>query len=279
MNRMAGFIGFLILLLCANTYAQSGDDGQYFTDSLESVIRKTPDDTAKAVMLNKLSDYWSDKDSARAASYVRRSIQLSKGNNYYLAEAHFYLAGAFYYFDAGKSESEYQKVIAILLKDASRRSLSLRSRAWHNIGALKQSTGDDKIYADILLNRAIPLAQMARDTLRVAQNYGEVAMVFQNILNYQKAIVYYQNAIELASDLKPLPFDMLYFRSGLALNYIYNGELSLGKNQLDKAKELLPLRPASGDHANYYMVLGVYYSYSDKLYESLAALDSASLIA
>lgn len=115
--------------------------------------------------------------------------------------------------------------------------------------------------------------------MRVAQNYGEVAMVFQNIQNYDKAVIYYHNAINLAEDISPRPFDLLYFYSGLALNYIFLDDYNSAKVQLDKAKLFLPVNPLSVDHANYYMTLGIYYSRTEKFYESLRSLDTAIHIA
>lgn len=275
MYRIVILFCFLWLTLKSDVYGQLMLLDQHYSDSLEELVRLARHDTTKVILLNQLSDFWSEKDSAKALSYARRSLVLSAGNNYLTAESQFRIAGAFFNFDKLRSQDGYQKVIELLEGDSGQRSLSLSSRAWHNLGALYQRQGDDKAYVDILLNKAIPLSLRANDTLRVAQNYAEVAMVFQNILDYKKAILYYKYAIDLANKLRPVPFDMIYFYSGLSANYLYDRQFNLARPYLERARKLLANYPLSYDHANYYMILGMYYSYTLNLKESLLTLDTA----
>lgn len=274
---------YLILLFTCSlsiyASAQSSTADQHYTDSMEVAIRAVRQDTAKATLLNQLSDYWSEKDSGKAAGFARQALQLSKGNNFYTASAHFYLAGAYFYFDPVKSKNDYLATIGLLKNDSSARALSLLSRSWHNYGALLQRENDNESFMRILLDHTIPLAQKAGDTLREAGDYASVAMVFSNILNYGKAIDYYQKAIELANSLKPRPDQLVSFYISLAQNYLYDEQFSRAKAYLDSARKLIVATQPSYDHTNYYMVLGMYYARIHQLQPALSYLDTAESIA
>ena len=260
-------------------FAQQPSSNRRYTDSMKVLVEKAKTDTAKAAILNGLSDFWSEKDSGQAAQYARQALQLSKGDSFYTASAHFYLGGAYFYYDPSKSEHEYITAIDLLKKDSSKRAMALLGRSWHNYGALLQRENDNKAFMRILLDHTIPLAQKAGDTLHEAADYASVAMVFSNILDYKKAIHYYQKAIQMAKTIQPKPPDLPFYYTSQAKNYIYNKQCGPAEACLDSARNILSRLPASYNQADYYTVRGMYYICLQQWQSAVSYLDTAVSVA
>lgn len=279
--RWSFWIGYLLLAqaISATVYAQTTTQDQRYTDSLEAIVQRTGEDTAKAAALNQLSDYWSEKDSGRAVGYAHRALALSQKDRYYTAASHFFLGGAYFYLDSEKSKSEYLRVINLLQKDSTPRALSLLARAWHNYGALLQRSDDDKAYMEILLTHTIPLALAARDTLRVGLDYFGVAQVFSNIHDYDKAIDYYELAIHTLSSLSVRGTELASCYTNLAKMYLYKKDFPPAKPYLDSAKQILSTLPPSFDEVDYLMTSGMYYFHRHQWKDAFDALDQALSLA
>lgn len=278
--RMLRYCVILCLLtsLPAILHGQAPQDVRY-TDSMETVLHGVPTDTGKAALLNQLSDYWSEKDTARAVRYALRSLGLSHGSRFYLGAAHFYLAGAYFYDDPEKARAQYSVAIPLLERDTSSRSLSLLSRAWHNYGALLQRKDSNIAYMDILLNHTIPLARAAGDTLHEAYDYYSVAQVFTNILDYDKAIPYYREAIALLRAAGKQTTGLAACYTNLAKTFIYKNTESPAKPLLDSAEGILSALPPSFDHVDHLMTLGMYYLHTRQWTPAFVTLDSALALA
>jgi signal transduction histidine kinase len=266
-------------LIVHPAFAQSPAQDRHFTDSMEIRLRTAKQDTAKAAVLNQLSDYWSEKDSARSVRYALRSLQLSKKDTYYEAAAHFYLGGAYFYNDIEKSEKEYLSVIDLLKRDSSLRAFSLLGRAWHNYGALLQRKDSSKAYMAILLDHTIPLARAAKDTLREGRDYYSVAQVFSNILEYDKAIDYYRQAISLMRRLDKPGQTLAACYTNIAKTLIYKKDYTPAKPYLDSAWTILNAFPPAFDHMDYFMTAGMYYFHQHQWKPAFAALNKALSLA
>ncbi len=95
----------IVTVLCCFTfkvYAQHVVDDRHYPDSLQSMLRMVSADTAKADILLLLSDYWSGKDTVKALEYAHESLDLTKGNHFYEAVVHFYIAGIRFFFLVNK---------------------------------------------------------------------------------------------------------------------------------------------------------------------------------
>lgn len=279
MRKIYYILMFCLFVFVKNGRPQSIEEGRHYTDSMEVLLKSAKRDTAKVVILNKLSDYWSEKDSAKSVQYALRALQISKGCPFYNAAAHFYLGGSYFYNDPSKSKTAYLATIDLLKKDSSGRSLSLLGRAWHNYGALLQREGDNKAFMAILLNHTIPIAKMAEDTLHEADDYFSVAQVFSNIFDYDKAIVYYQKAIQLLKELHKPSDKLASFYTNLAKTYIYNKTFPPAKPYLDSAQKILSNLPPSFDQVELYMTLGMYYSHTHQWKQAFDYLDRALSLA
>ena len=250
-------------------------EDQHYTDSLEALVAAARSDTVQAELLNTLSDYWSEKDTGRALHYARQALNHSRGHRYLTAEAHFYLAGAYFSLATEKSQAQYQEVIDLLRGDSSRRALILSSRSWHNYGALLQRQGDDKAFMKILLDHAIPLAAAAKDTLRQGFSYYSVAQIFANVLDYDKAIHYYKQALQLLTLLHPAPRILASCYTDLAKNYLYKHQYPAAKPWLDSTQKILKGYPLFFAHMDYNRALGMYYADIGEWEPAFAHLDTA----
>src|SRR5699024_1772923 len=145
------------------------------------------------------------------------------------------------------AQKYFQATIDLLEDAKAMRSLSLLSKAWKNFGATKQRvTGNNKVLMEIMLNHAIPLAQAAGDHIAEAEDYGAVALVYSNLLNHEKAILYYKKAIQIGKEV----FDkhsttLAKFYIRLAQNDMEMKQLKPAAPSLDSARQLLKNAPHS----------------------------------
>ena len=248
---------FTLSIAC---YAQQIPAGEKYADSLENVLKTKLSDTARIRILFELSDYWSDKDTSISLQKVRLAEKLSRKNSYEEALVHFYRAGAYFDTDVVKSEAAYMEAEKLLRPFKSKEALIYRSRAWHNYGALKQRQDDEKQYADILINKAIPLAAQAGDSARIAKNYQNLGMIFSNLIEYKKAEEYFKTSVSILEKLGDRSVNLVEAYIFGAKNYIYLKDYPPVKPWLDSAKVLLNPDPNSSYLPDYYMVEGMYYS-------------------
>src|SRR5699024_4264033 len=141
----------------------------------------------------------------RSAAYARKAIKRSQGYPFYTAKGYFNLAGAFFYFDQSKSKALYRKVIGLLESDTSRKSYILKCRSWFNYGALIQRADGDTAFLQILIKHILPVAEKAKDTVRLALGYASMGMSFYNLYEYESAIPYFKKAVQLSESLDPSP--------------------------------------------------------------------------
>lgn len=251
-----------------------------YADSMMLVLEQTRGDTAKARVLMDLSDYWADRDSARATLFATRAISYTGEHPMLRGIGHFYLAGAYFGNDRAKSQQEYMHAEQLLRPFKTREALQYRSRAWHNYGVLEQHKGNSKSYVDILLSKAIPLARAADDEARVAGNYMDLGAVFMNFKDYSKAGGYYEKAIAILNN------KMQYRTPVLAECYINKAKSYILQNIPDRslvplasAFTILKSTPDSSYLPVYYLVEGMYHTRKKQWTQAIADFDKGLAIA
>jgi len=254
--------GMLLLMLMLETpgFSQSPVDGNAYADSLRKALAQQTSDSLKANILFLLSDHYSEKDQTRSLGYLNQAEKYCKKSPYQTALFHFYLAGIYFDTDIPKSENEYLLAEKLLRKFSGKQALIYRSRAWHNYGALQQRQDDEKKYAQILIEHAIPLALKAGDSARVARNYQNLGLVFSNQLDYLKAEKYFQSAISILENLGVKSLELADSYIFAAKNYIYLKDYPPVKPMLDSARVQLADDPDSYYLPDYFMVEGMYYT-------------------
>lgn len=242
-----------------NASAQHVVDDRKFPDSLQQVFERSKTLKEKLDALFLLSDFYSNRDTARALAYARQSIELSKQDEYLSAIAHFYLAGVYFEFDADRSQQEYMLAEKLLSKFTQPEALIYRARAWNNYGAIEQRRDHSREYLNILINKALPLAQRAGDSTRVALNYHNIGLVLLNMGEYDRSLQYFPRAIAIMEAGNTVYAD-------LADAYVLSARANILSDRpqqalpfLKKAKKILEPNPDSYYWPLYYSVEGAYY--------------------
>jgi signal transduction histidine kinase len=257
-------IGYsLLLCICVNASAQHVVDDRKFPDSLQQVLESSNTLKGKLDALFLLSDYYSNRDTSKALNYARQSIGLSKQDEYLSAIAHFYLAGVYFEFDLDRSQQEYLHAEKLLRPFPQKEALIFRSRVWNNYGAIEQRRDNSQQYLNILINKALPLAQQAGDSTRVALNYHNIGLVLLNMGEYERALQYFPRAIAIMEAGNTVYADLAdaYVLSARAT--ILSGKPEQAFPFLKKAKKILEPNPDSYYWPLYYSVEGAYYRYTN----------------
>lgn len=237
---------------------QTGTAPIPYVDSLNAVLKTAPHDTVKIRALYELSHYWSDRDTLKALQYVRQGMNMSRKFPKLHAIGYFYLAGCYFDTDIALSQKYYLMSDSLLKDFETPEVYTIRSRAWHNYGVLKQHQNDEKVFADIIITKAIPLAEKARDTLRIARGYCSLGIIFSNLLDYKKAISYFRMAEEIMEKSKTNDGDFLELYLNLARNNIFIKEYAGAFPYVAKTKALLEKDPGSPFWPEYYLIEGMY---------------------
>lgn len=250
-----------------------------YSDSLRAILsRKLPDSTRIATLFL-LSDYWSDKDTSRSLRYVREAARLAKKGSFQEALSYFYTGSAYFDTDYTKSGKAYLTAEKLLRKFPGRQALIHRARAWHNFGALEQRQDREKRYAEIILQHVIPLAAQAGDSVRVANNYHNLGIIFSNQLDYKRAEGYFNMAITLLQKLGKTSLELADAYIFGAKNYVYLKEYPPVKPMLDSAAIILAVHPNAAYQLDYHMVEGMYHSRLRQYDDALKSLNKGMALA
>ncbi|MEP6464676.1 MAG: sensor histidine kinase [Parafilimonas sp.] len=234
-------------------------DNRSLPDSLQTLLNNATTDTAKANLYLQLADYWSDEDTAKAFEYIKKSLQFSNGNSFYTAIAHFNKAGILFDYDFNKSQQEYMLAEKLLNHNTSPLAYQYRARLWHNYGALEQRKNNEKEYVDILLNKAIPFATLAGDSLRMGMNYMDLGAVFMNNTDYENALKYYNKALHLLTKVANNNAALADCYTMIAKAFTENYQFQKAKPCLDSAFKILHTNSLPVYLTTYYSVSGMYY--------------------
>ncbi len=259
-----------------------------YSDSLQKLIRTTAADTARARLYFLLSDYWSDRDSAKALQFIADYFREGIHDDYYDGLAHFYLGGVYFEYNYLRAQQEYMTADRLLSAYSTPAAVLYRSRTWHNYGVLEQKKDDERSFIDIQLNKAIPMALQAGDTNRVAGNYKEVGQVFMNFEEYDKAREYFRRALILL--YRPALHPVLSRPDAdrelvadcyidMAKAYLLNDDTLPARLPLDSAALLLGSLPNSSYQPSRYLVEGMYHAQTGRWQNALDSLDIGEALA
>lgn len=253
--------------------------GASYPDSLMAAVTAATTDSAKARLLFRLSDYWADRDSARAVDIAQQSFRYTKNNSFLRGVAHFYRAGAYYSYDIIKSQQDYMQADEILQRFSTPESFQYRSRAWHNYGALDQLMDNSKGFVEALLSRAIPLAQAAGDQERVAWNYMDLGAEFMNYKNYERAGDYYEKAIKILNGLHERSLVLAECLMSKSKSFVLQNKPDSATSSLKEAFKILSSNSDSSYLPVYYCIEGMYYSRLKQWPQAIASLNKGDTLA
>src|SRR5690606_22498910 len=252
------FIGICFCVF--SSFSQTRSFEQIYADSLLALAMEAESDSLKINRYLELSNFWSDRDTAEAFHFLREARQLMPiGNAYYQGQLHFYTAGIYFDRQIERGKEEYLKAEEFLAMYSSREVFRLRARLRNNYGALLQRQDQEEKYIDILLNKAIPLAEKAGDSILVANNYQNVALILMNVGDYEKAPEYYSRAIQYLTRFPLAQEEKLTVYVNAAKNAIFSRKFSEAEEHLDSAQAHLKIIPHSLYAPAFYGTSGTYY--------------------
>jgi len=272
----------LPLYVNAQQYLDKG-----YRDSLENILSLNIADSIKAKASFLLSDEWGHTDTVKARHFLELGKTLSGKNSYLHALSYFYTAKLLVKNAPDSAAKMYLTAQGALKKFHTREALRMQSMCWNYYAkSLRLEKDAPETYLDILLNKAIPMAQQARDNLCLGENYLDVAKNFKNLTEYKKAEVYLLKAIET---LKGVQGSVPYLASAyhtLSENYSLSGEAySIPGNaakaaaMLDSMRILLTPYPDAVEWLDYYAGEGMRLTVANQLDKSLATINKGIALA
>lgn len=270
----------LLITLAIWSNAQISSKPNRYTDSLNAIVQNG-NDSSKAAAALLLSYYWIPRDTSKSQQFLDKARTTSKHYPYQDALSYFY-EGVLLYFksDIPRSEAAFMTANEKLKAFDTREALSFRSQAWHNYGILQQAKGDEEGFARVMIDESIPLAQQAKDTAYLGKNYLDLAIVFKNTQQYDKAVTYLQEAIgtflahHSNSATNNSGLNLINSYTTLAENYVLMGDNAKAKPVLDSAKALLTRDPNEHLIVDYYSAEALYNVAVKKYKEALVSVDS-----
>ena len=185
------------------------------------------------------------------------------------------LRGHFYYRFAGLYLDLFQLDSAMYFYSISKENLESVSqntealgtlaKVWHNLGLIYQLNGDYDVYLDYIINHAIPIQEKIGDKRTMAKNLVGIAIVLHNLKDYEKAVTYFNMALEIAKELDDFEDTAdIYLR-------IFHAEVGWNQDQnkkmlsslLDKVGSLLEGMSPNYRHILLYEAKGLFEEISD----------------
>ncbi|MGV3762648.1 tetratricopeptide repeat-containing sensor histidine kinase [Parapedobacter sp.] len=269
---------FVVLLITSVWYVaalaqQDAPTGSAFADSLERLVRQSPDDSTKIERLLELSFYWSDRDTSKAFDYIEKAKQIMgpDPNGYYRGLLWHHRANIIYAHDMEKAKSYYLRAVHLLAGYAFPRAYVYQSRAWNNYGTLLQAQDSAAKYLDIIIERALPYSRMAGDSSAVSQHLQNIGLILANLQDFESAAHYYKEAMHTLSKFEKAYENKLTVYVNAAKNEMNLGNIDQAKTYLDSAGIQLEAVPHSTYAPYYYRTVGVYFR---KLKDKNRALES-----
>lgn len=247
-----------------------------YRDSLAQLLTQPTTDSNKARINFLLSDEWSYTDTVKAKQFLEQGRALAKGNKYLLALYAFYTAQLLYETDKPQAERMYLRSDSMLSVFKTEEAYYFRARAWHNYGALRQSDNDTKTMLAVLIDKTIPFAIQSGNKNYLAQSYGEVGMIFMNQWEYDKAVPYYDKAIDILKLLPESKPNDVFIYTNAARNLVFMDSFADAKKLIDLTRS--KIIAGSEAEVEFLMNEGMYYKDMKQYQQSLNSLNRAVIV-
>lgn len=272
-------ISFILLAALTTVKAQPLVDEKKYVDSLVQLEQHGTTDSLRARASYLLSDFWSYSDTAKALHYLQAGKKYGGENGYLQAVHSFYEAGYFFDTDVDKALQLYAKAAGMFSRFRTKESYVFQARAWRNSGALYQRKNDLTEMVNLILTKAIPMAEKAGENMLIGGYYADVGMVFMNLRVHAKAAGYFDKSLAYYKITRPplhTEVTTLLFATD---NYVYMDSLARAKPLLNKAGELLQPFPGSEYNLDYCNSAAMYYRTAGNPRQSLAHLQRGIALA
>ncbi|MBW8683851.1 tetratricopeptide repeat-containing sensor histidine kinase [Chitinophaga rhizophila] len=263
----------LIVAMSVRCEAQVSLNQQRYYDSLTAILNSPGADSLKARAHYALTIYWVPRDTTKAKQCIEEGRKLSKGSAFLQGIAYANEGYLYYGSDIDRSEAAFKKADSLLTPYDNRDACQIRANIWINCAVIQQRKDDDRGYIDLVLNKAIPLASRAGDSVIMASQYVGVSVAFMNIEQYDKAEVYLNDAIRIYKAIHAPAHRLVAAYNRAGENYILLKKYEAAKKTVDEVKPLLAPFPESELYAGHYMVEGLYYHHRQQYTDAIRCFD------
>lgn len=228
-----------------------------------------------------LSNEWSYRDSAKAEHYLDKARKVAGKDisPYQQGLLHHFKANILFDFDLEKAKQEYMRADSLLEQVVFPRSYYYRAKLWHNYGSILQRQDSSIQFMDIIVDRIIPYARMAGDSLQVGMQFYNIGLLMGNIDEYEKAADYFDKSIHAFRTIREANEQRLMVYSISAKNHILKSDLVQARMHLDSAAHYLQFVTDSMYESYYHTVNGTYYRYKKEKQNALFSFEKAMAIA
>lgn len=272
MTRIHCFVS-LLLCLALPGMAQMAPNERAFADSLEHVIQHSTSDSIKARLHYLLSDYWRPKDTAQARQHLEQGRQLAAKYPLIAVLGDFYEGWLYFNSDQPRAAELFLKAEKAFSRFSDPEVFQFRGSAWYNYGLMKRTEKGDEFLIDIMLNKAIPLAEKGDNKEKTAHLYSQLGTVLMYNSQFDKAAIYNKKAIDLLEGHYPQSSALVIAYLSATSNYIYSMKGDEAWQMLSKARAMLEGHPESVNYPLYYYNEGTWYGMKEQFDKALVSLD------
>jgi len=234
------FFTVFLWLATQIVYAQQTSADRKYTDSLLNIFTSRANDSTKAKAGYKLTDFYTDVDSAKAVFYLHKSRALSLSHPLLYARSFWYEASIYQDRNYPLAEKLLIKADSLLQKFDTKNVYKLRTMIWHNYALIQQRKDDTRALVDILIYRVLPLAKKTGDKVFIGTEYISIGGIFTGFGQYDKALPYLKLGVNALVDVKQENYYLLINAYlNLSENYLFATKYERSRQNLELAKAIL----------------------------------------
>lgn len=226
---------------------------------LEQKLQYADSKPEKAHIYYETADTLSLTDSLQSIKLIQEGIRIVQGDPLNEGIGYFYLGRKYMDYSLINATESFDKAIALLSQVKKKEGYLYLSRTWGNKAVLAQIVGDNDEYIKLFLEKAIPYAGLAGDSLRMADGYSNIAIPFMNHGNYEKAILYLHKSISIFQRLAPRDIRLVDAYAHLAKVYLFKKNTVEARKSLQAGNEILEQHHGSEYGPNFYAIEAMYY--------------------
>lgn len=269
----------LLVSLSRVAAAQAPMYTQTYPDSLLRVIAGTTSDSTKANAHYLLTDYWVTTDSVKAKQHLSAGRPLAEKYPLLRALSGFYEGRLYFTYNPPRAAEAFMRTIKALEGMKDKNAWQVSSAAWYNYAIMKKNEKGDAYLIDVLMNKAIPLAEKAANPEKTAHYYSQLGTLLMYNAQFDKAEIYNNKAIDLLKTDYPQSSTLLNAYLAATSIYLYTLRSGEAKKTLDKARDILKPYRESIHYVNYYYNEGTYYATIRQNQQAFVSLDKGIALA
>jgi len=273
-------VHLILLLFPFFAAAQVPLEEQKYVDSLSVLVNnvKLPDSVkanASLIIAGRLGDY----DQNKAYRYLKNGRQLARHSKFLIAASYFYEGCIQSQRDFAKSEKLYEKSDSLMQDFRTREAYIFRSKLWLNYASIQQYKDNQTGMMSIIVEKCIPLAKKAGDTLLLSYHYADLATTLSNNSEDKKAAAYYKLAIQQLTKIPKKSTRIASVYVGAAYTFCSLGNFKQAELALNHARKMLANFPNSTAYPDFYCIESTYLRQTGHILRSLESAEKGLVLA